>query len=150
MPHLFNSKMTLKRKLNGLTFVEFLVSIVILGIFITVAYPVFTNVVYKTRRIDGQMALLNLATVVRNYYVANGTYLGISMEVLGAKTQSGKGYYVINVPAVYLTPKTFIVTATPIGPQADDAECGTLAINNFGAKGKMVAGQFVPDQNCWQ
>lgn len=134
----------------GFTFMELIICLAIIGIFIMVSYPMFNNAVYKTRRIDGQIGLLNLATKMRQYFVSHGSYLDVSIDVLDAKSVTGKGYYVLSIPAVYLTSNSFIVTATPQGDQQNDTDCGTIAINTFGAKGKMVAGQFVPDEDCWQ
>ena len=48
--------------MRGVTLIELMVVIVILGILIAIAYPGYQSQIQKTRRADGQAALLNAAS----------------------------------------------------------------------------------------
>jgi type IV pilus assembly protein PilE len=114
--------------LKGFTLIELMVVVIIMGILAGIAYPSYTQQVMKTRRADGQGALLHLATSMEHYFTEHQTYLGASQPSdVGHSSSSPQGYYSLSLTDVSET--SYTVVATPKGAQANDS-CGALSIRH--------------------
>lgn len=125
---------------RGFSLMELMISVAIVGIIAAIAYPTYTNHVERTRRSDGQSALLTAAARMEHYYTTNNTYLGATLTNVGVNATSTQGFYQVTIGN--LSASTYTLTATPVagGPQASDT-CGALTITNTNQKG--------PSANCW-
>lgn len=121
---------------KGFTLIELMIVVAIVAILAAVAYPSYQNHLQKTRRSDGQAALLNAVQIAERFYTLNNTYVGAVIPA-----NSDEGYYNLayNAP----TATTYTITATPAGAQATDP-CGNLTINQANVKGS--AGGMA---DCW-
>ena len=116
----------MKKKL-GFTLIELMITVAIVGILASIAYPTYQDSVMKSRRVDAQGALLVYANTMERYFTVNNTYVD-------APTNSGTTYYDITIstnPAV--TASTYTLNATPKGVQLND-KCGTLTLTHTGFK----------------
>lgn len=128
------------KTIAGFTLMELMITVAIVGIIAAIAYPSYTTHVDRTRRADGQAALLNLAARMEHFYTENNTYVGANTPAdVGANPNSADGFYQLTISNQTAT--GFTVTATPVagGPQAGDA-CGALTLTNTNIKGPA---------NCW-
>lgn len=125
-------------KAKGFTLIELMIVVIIMGILAMAAYPSYQDQVMKTRRTEGQSALLHLATAMEHYYTENLSYTGATTpSVLGHSSTTTNGHYTLTISD--LSDTTYTVTATPAGAQAGDS-CGVLTINQA----------FVQTPaNCW-
>ena len=121
-------------KINGFTLIELLIVMVIMGILVSIAYPTYHHHILKSRRSDGQTALLHLALLMEQYYTQNKTYDGFMLT----NKSSPQGFYQLEIKKS--SEDAYMLNAIPIGPQVDDS-CKTLSLNNMNIKG--------PKQNCW-
>jgi len=132
---------------KGFTLLELMITVVILSILATIAYPSYMNQVKKTRRVDGKAAVLEIAMAEEQYYTQNKAYtsdlslLSIGSALKATPSKSKEGYYTINLQAATTT---FTVTATAIGSQAKDTECKEMAMNQMGEQTSKSS----TDQ-CW-
>ena len=138
------------QKIYGFTLLELLITLVIISILATISYPAYIHLQYRAHRADGQIALLNTAGYLEHYFSVYNTYLGVNMAEINAPKESPKGFYQIDIPQNQLTPTTYVITATPLKTQLNDKQCGVLAINNIGQKGREIGGQFETDESCWR
>lgn len=136
-------------KSHAFTLIELLISLVIIGILAAIAYPTYIHLQYRSNRSDGQIALLNTAGYVEQYFNQYNTYLGVNMTEINAPITSPKGFYQIAIPEQSLTPSSYLIIAIPQKSQQNDDKCGVLAINNLGQKGREMNGVFVQDAQCW-
>ncbi len=60
--------------MKGFTLIELMIVVAIIGILAVIAYPSYMDSVRKSRRGDGQAALLNAAQQMEVYYARNATY----------------------------------------------------------------------------
>ncbi len=108
-------------------------TVAIVGILATIASVAYTSQVQKSRRTDARSALLDLAGreeklfSTTNAYSATATDLGYAAFPVAV----GSGYYNVNV-AVGNPPVSYVLTATAIGTQVNDAHAQRSASNSWG------------------
>ncbi len=144
----------------GVTLIELMVVVMIVGILAAVAYPSYQDSVRRGNRAEARSVLLEASQFMeRNYTTANRYDLdsaGVALALPCALTTSPKSTLVGGVctaptslkyniaPAYGTAPsQTFTLSAVPTGSMAGDT-CGTLTLSNTGLKG---AGGSVAD--CW-
>jgi len=133
---------------RGLTLVELMIVVAVMAIIATVAYPLYTAQVQKSRRADAKVAVEMVAMAQERFYTINGSYaailstLQVSPEIQGGA--STEGYYTIANPVLSGGGQGFTVTATrsASGAQQNDG-CVSFAINHAGAKTSN------PATGCW-
>ena len=120
-----------RTKIYGFTLIELLIVMAIIGIILAVAYPSYQNSMTKTRRSDGQAALLEAMNAEERYFTENNTY-STTLADVNASSTSEKGHYTISAAACGGgIDQCVILTATPQGVQASD---GNLTLNSLGVK----------------
>lgn len=130
-----------KNKSAGFTLIELMITIVIIGILASVAYPSYMDSVQKTRREEAKRTLLEASQVMENFYSMNINYTGaVTANALTIFTVNDDfdDYYVLTATAAATT---YTLTATPISSQVGDA-CGTMTIAQNGTTTPSTAG-------CW-
>lgn len=134
---------------KGFTLIELMITVAIVAILATVAYPAYQEQVRSTRRADCTGTLMNLAGAMERYYTTNNNYTGATAAaVLGtAQCPIDGGAATYNL-AVASTASTFTLTATRTGAQAGD-RCGDLTLTNTGLKGISNATAGLTAQDCW-
>ncbi|GAA5138678.1 type IV pilin protein [Thalassotalea piscium] len=128
-------------KFKGFTLVELLITVAILGILASIAYPSYTSFVMRSDRAEPQRELLRLANLQEQLYSDSRAYTE-DMKELGLSqdpyiTESGN--YSIDAT---VNGATFILTATAKASQTGDTGCTTLTINETGLK--------TPAGSCWE
>lgn len=118
---------------------ELMIAVAIVGVIAAIAIPAYTEHVERTRRSDGQAALLSLAARMEHYFTENNTYVGATVANVGANATSPEAFYTVAISN--LSASTYTLTATPQGAQAGDA-CGALTINQANVK-------LPTTTNCW-
>ena len=118
-------------KTYGFTLIELMIVIAIIGIITAVAYPSYQSSMTKTRRSDGQAALLGVMNAEERYFTENNTY-STTLADVNASSTSEEGHYTISAAACGGgIDQCVILTATPQGVQASD---GNLTLNSLGVK----------------
>ena len=138
------------RKQFGFTLTEMMVTIVILGIIVGVAFPAYKNQVSSTRRSAAAGCLNEYAQFMERVYTTNLTYAsnnGASLSSLPATNCSKNlsGLYTFNFTKDV---STFTITATPAGSQTGDV-CGALTINQIGDRTANGSSDEAMVRKCW-
>ena len=119
-------------KQNGFTLIELMIVVGIIGILAAVAVPAYQEYVLKTKRTDGQMALMDMADQQERYYSQNSTYAADIASLLAADQFSPKNFYKLAVTSG--NSNGFVLTATAQSDQTGDTGCTTMTYNQAGTK----------------
>ncbi len=129
---------------QGVTLIELVITIAIIGIIASFAYPSYQDSVMKSRRTDATSALLRLQMDQEKHRANNPTYAtsvtGGGVAGLGWDSDvTDNGYYRV---VTGNTAAGFTATATAVigKSQENDTLCTTISIDQDGATGVLV---------CW-
>ncbi|KNC67987.1 type IV pilin protein [Pseudoalteromonas ardens] len=129
----------------GFTLVEMMITIAILGILASIAYPSYSEYVRRAARAEAAATLLDAANKQEQYFVDNREYAS-SLAALGLPTTTENDYFSLEIE-LGNDLNTFVIRASASGgPLEDDTECTTLTINNLNIRGST--GSFAADR-CW-
>jgi type IV pilus assembly protein PilE len=140
--HRYNNK--------GITLLELLVVIVIVGILAAVAIPIYSGYIQRARRSDAKVALEQVRAAQEMWRAERGSYAIDSGATAEVTLQSTMGVPSTTINIYYtwsLTTKTataFTARATPTGTQAAD---GWLSIDQDGTKTDQAGAAAVPPYN---
>ena len=132
--------------LRGVTLIELLIALVILGVIASIALTTWSTQTQKIRRADARDGLIKTQLAQETFRIKNGRYAN-SMSDLGLSglDSSSRNYYRISIVSGSNT--AFLATAAPNpnGGQRNDA-CGTFAINQSSPE---TSGSYANDTDCW-
>jgi len=130
----------------GLTLLELLITVAILGILATIVYPQYQQYITRTYRIHAAQALLIIDKGMQDYYMQHQSYLGVTLASITANSSISEPHYHYQIKA--LMPQSYQLIAIPFGIQArHDQRCGNLIINQWGEK--SISGSVL-SMTCWQ
>lgn len=144
----------MKRKTKGLSLIELLIVMIVVGTLSVIAFPAYRQYAMRAQRTDAKAALLRLAAAQEKFFLQNDTYttnLGAPPAGLGI-AQSDHGYYNIGVvPGPAGIGTSFVATAAPApgSGQFADAACRTFQINETGLRTAQNAGGIDSTAECW-
>lgn len=144
---------------RGMTLVEVMIALVIVMILTTLAYPSYASYVTKTRRVEGQVALVETMQQQERYFMRNNRYLAFSAAApvpdapqfrAWSGTSAARSAYEIDARTCsgQAIGDCVELHATPGTSQVDshfrDPDCGELTLDSAGRRG--ASGKAV---NCW-
>lgn len=156
----------MKSRNKGVTLIELVVVIAVIGILASIAVPSYREYVRRANRSEARAALLALATAQEKYYLecnsytatldssASNTCPGSSGSVNFPAT-SEKGYYTIAVTGgdadAAGNPQSWTATATAASgqPQIDDTKCRVFQLTSTGRKTAKNSSSAANDDECW-
>lgn len=118
------------KRQHGITLIELMVVVAIIGILAAIAYPAYGQYVKRGHRSSAQAYLLDLAHAQSQYLADNRAYAE-SVDDLVPTPASVAERYEIEIEAP--TPTTYTITATPIETASQHGD-DPLTINQAGTK----------------
>ncbi len=148
----------MSRRQTGMTLIELMIVIMILGIIITVGIPSYRGYIIRANRVDATSALLRLAANQERFYMQNNTYA--SNAQLAAALPAGlgipgtdHGYYNLAIAAAaggLVIGYTASATVTVGESQGSDADCWTYTLTETGLRTATTQGAADNTAVCWQ
>ena len=145
-----------KRKQAGVTLLELMTVVVIIGVLTSIAVPSYRRYLLRAQRSDATAALLRIAAAQEKFYLQNNTYtttVGAGGLNLGAGT-SERGWYTLTIaaPAGFTIGTAYLATATPVAGQAQatDTDCASFTIRETGERGATNSAATSNTPNCWR
>lgn len=140
----------MRHKQSGVTLVELLIVIVIIGILSTLAYPSYRQYVIRGNRTEAKTAMMQASQALEKCFTRYGAYNNVNcttyndLEAEAGKLTDG-GKYLLSFEAV--DDVSFVIRAVPQDGQAQDMDCGTLTLDQTGKRAVKVVGADV--RKCW-
>lgn len=135
---------------RGFSLLELMITVAVVGILASIAYPAYQGQVRGTRRADAQAELLRMANFLERFYTENGRYdqdMALNPVALPPPSRANVNYTFALNPLPTAT--TYTIRATPNGPQTVD---GYLELLESGARrwDKNNNNAIDPGENDWK
>ncbi|KRG69155.1 type IV pilin protein [Pseudoxanthomonas dokdonensis] len=135
-----------KHSQSGFTLLELMIVVAIVAILSTIAYASYQDQIVRSRRAAAAVCLQQAAQFVERYYSTSMTYVGAGNPP--ACDADVAAHYSAPTFTAAPTAKAFTLQIAPTGAQATkDTKCGTLSLNQAGARGK--SGSAADASECW-
>lgn len=135
------------KRVAGFTLIELMIVVAIIAIIAAIAYPGYQSYIQRTRRANAAACLQEIAQQMERRYSSSMSYNTTTTLPVLTCANDLAGVYTFAFASSEPTPSTFKIEATPAGPQAADARCGTLALTHQGVKSISGTDTVV---NCWR
>ncbi|MEJ0100541.1 MAG: type IV pilin protein [Pseudomonadota bacterium] len=142
----------------GVTLMELLVVISIIGILAGIAIPSYQKSVSKTRRRAAEACLSNYAGFMERFYTSNLRYdvdvagTAVALPAVDCASAANTGNYYDYRFSGAVAQAAYMLQAIPktgSGQDTKDAQCGTLTLDQTGARGASGAGNAAAIAACW-
>jgi type IV pilus assembly protein PilE len=126
---------------RGFTLIEVMITVAIVGILASIAYPAYQDYVRRAARADAKAVLMETAQFMERHFTTNNAYTGVGV-LSGVSPKGASGSRIkYNISFSARSATAFTLQAVPNGGQSSDS-CGTLTLSNTGAQSPTTAG-------CW-
>lgn len=127
-------------KRGGFTLIELMIVVAIIAILATIAYPSYQEYVRRTKRVDMQASMQQIASQIQRYKIANFTLIDATKSDLGIETNypiQGTALYTVNISPVdsagKVTSNSWSIVATPVSTGGQKGY-GDIVLNSKGER----------------
>lgn len=127
---------------RGFTLIEILIVVAIIAVLSAIAYPSYQKYIIRSKRLDAQSEMLQIAQTMASYKLRNGTFAGATVnDIYGATLtpKQGTALYDLAFSPSPTTANSWNLVATPKNTQTND---GAITLTDTGVqcwyKGKDV------------
>lgn len=123
---------------HGFTIIELLITLAIVGILASIAYPSYQKHIAKVRRNQAIIAIHDTAAQLEQHYNTEHSYKNFTIK------NNDKDFYRFELETKI---NDYKFSAVPVGTQAQrDKKCGTLTLDQLGVKTISGSGNLI---SCW-
>jgi type IV pilus assembly protein PilE len=130
--------------MRGITLLELMIVVVVVGILAAVAYPNYREFAARAKRNEAKAALLRIATNQERFYLQNNSYTTDMTQLgfpVGANYVTDSESYSVTVTAA--NSSNFTATATYRLGGAEASKCSVFQLDGRGTR------TSTPDSDCW-
>ena len=126
---------------RGFTLIELMIVVAVIAILAAIAYPSYQEYVRRTKRLDMQSTMLDIAAQIQRYKIANFKVTGATTSDVGiaaAYPTQGTALYTVSLSPIdeasnKLNTEAWELTATPIATSSQAGD-GVICLNYQGQK----------------
>ena len=127
--------------MRGVTLLELMIVVVIIGILTAIAYPSYTRFVERAKRTEAKALLLQIAIDQERFYLQNSTFGDMADLLFDEPQITDSEAYSVTITANNAS--NFSATATYQLSGEEAGKCITFTIDGRGTK------TSAPDTDCW-
>ncbi len=132
---------TIHSRNRGFSLIELMITIAIIALIATIAFPSYNNYVIKTNRAEGKAITMQVAQTLERCFTRYASYIDEDCSIgNGDSIASENDKFDVSVAS---TATTFTLTSTP---DRADPECTTLTLDHRGVRGHSGTGTV---DDCW-
>ncbi|WP_164084961.1 type IV pilin protein [Pseudazoarcus pumilus] len=135
------------RRRGGFSLIELMITVAILAIIVAIAWPTYTEQIRKSRRVEAQRALLELAHHLEREFSRSGSYANATLPFDRVPFDIPGPYYTIAFVGE-LQADSWTLVAQPVGVMRDDP-CGSFYVTHTGRRAQGDAPSNPLDPECW-
>lgn len=140
--------MFMNRTQSGVTLLELMIVVAVVGILAAIAYPSYREQVRRSNRTEAKVALEERAQAFEKCFTRTMAYDNPACDNAAAAANTPNGRYSVAAIAASRTATTFTLQATPLGGQATDLECLNFTLNETGVRAVSGSASVTPER-CW-
>jgi len=131
-----------KRRFNdGMTLIELVIVMAVMGILIATAVPSYRSYMLRVHRSEAIRILLQAAMCQERIYASNGNY-----DTNQCYPATEYQQYQLSYSPAESQSGSYLAVATPAGAQLADP-CGSLSLDQNGARD--ISGENISTMKCW-
>ncbi len=134
---------------QGFTLIELMITIVVIGILASIAYPSYTQYTLQARRAEAQSDMLKIQLGLEKWRANRASYrsdatvsapgVAVTNTLANAEFTDNNAYY--NYTITDTTGSAYTINAAAQGAQVNDTGCTPLTLSQSGTKGPTA---------CWK
>ncbi|HSW13794.1 MAG TPA: type IV pilin protein [Solimonas sp.] len=143
--------------MRGFTLMELMITVAVVGILASIAYPTYTAYVLKGNRSVAKARLMEVASKQESFLADRKTYatkmsdLGFPADIFFVSKNSNletvsTSNSLYRITMLFSAANTFTLIATPVQGQVRDHQCASLLLTSLGDR--SVSGPAGADE-CW-
>ena len=140
----------MRRQNLGITLMELMIVVAIVGILASIAYPSYRQYVIRSTRTEAKVALMQISQDLEKcftrFHLFDTADCAVAVQLDDGITTEDANYVVTIEHERIATAPSYVLTATAQGAQANDAECANFTLNELGQRG--VTGTSTAAR-CW-
>ena len=131
---------------RGFTLVELMVVVAVIAILAAIAIPSYYRYMLRANRVAAEDVMLDMSSAQERYLIDSRQYTTSNAQLgYGTLPDTVSPNYTIAVTTSAGPPPGYTITATPIGSQTRDSDCGTLKLGSDGSKSASGT-----STTCWK
>lgn len=130
---------------RGMSLIELLVVMTIVGILASIAIPSYRQYTIRTHRATAKACIMEISQFMERFYYSNQTYVGADARLPLPCQTDGDMATRYEFTLTDIEEREFQINATPQAAQ-DDAKCDVLTLDHTGLRSESGTGSL---SDCW-